>query len=321
MHLVRHLLAFALVVLTVALSVYIAPRDSAVEAEINSGVLSESGQSKPASSVTDAGSASGWGVAQIDTAFQRALLGYAIARGLNGVISVAQGTELAVQPAGVGLSFTPGEILDPVNDLVERFSWIMMLASSSLGVQRVLLTMSGWWGLALALGVSGVAWVCFGWWRDRRGASKSSPRNATAVIKTSHMAGRVFLFLLVLRFIVPAIAIVNEKVYQTFLAEDYAAASAELEDATTEIGAINDELTSRQEADEDVSVIDRALGIWDRTVARVSLDRRIEEYRSAAENISENTIRLIVVFLMQTVVFPLMFLIIAWGLLKRLVRV
>ena len=72
----------------------------------------------------------------IDSAFKRALLAFAIARGLNGVISVAQGTEIAIQPAGVGVNFTPGEILDPINDLVERFSWIMMLATSSLEYKR-----------------------------------------------------------------------------------------------------------------------------------------------------------------------------------------
>ena len=50
--------------------------------------------------------------------FQRALVTFALARTLNGVISAVQGTELALQPAGVGVTLTPGEILDPVNDLV-----------------------------------------------------------------------------------------------------------------------------------------------------------------------------------------------------------
>jgi len=49
--------------------------------------------------------------------FKRALITYGIARGLNGVISVAQGTEVSLQPAGVGVTLTPGQILDPVNDL------------------------------------------------------------------------------------------------------------------------------------------------------------------------------------------------------------
>ena len=71
--------------------------------------------------------------------FQRALITFALARTINGVISVVQGTEIALQPAGVGVTLTPGEILDPVNDLIERFSWIMMGATVSLGIQNVML--------------------------------------------------------------------------------------------------------------------------------------------------------------------------------------
>ena len=77
-----------------------------------------------------------------DSLFQRALVTFALARTLNGVISAVQGTEVALQPAGVGVTLTPGEVLDPVNDLVERFSWIMLGATVSLGVQQVLLEVS-----------------------------------------------------------------------------------------------------------------------------------------------------------------------------------
>jgi len=96
------------------------------------------------------------GEGYLDGAFKRALLGFAVARGLNGVISVAQGTEFSLTPAGLGVNLTPGEILDPINDLVERFSWIMLLSSSALGVQQVLLSMSAWQGLTLLLAVCGV---------------------------------------------------------------------------------------------------------------------------------------------------------------------
>ena len=45
-----------------------------------------------------------------DTAFQRALITFASARAINGLISVAQGTEVAIQPGGIGTVLTPGEI-------------------------------------------------------------------------------------------------------------------------------------------------------------------------------------------------------------------
>ena len=58
----------------------------------------------------------------------RALVTYAAARTLNGVVSVAQGTEIALEPGGVGVVLTPGQVLDPINDLVERFSSVMLVA-------------------------------------------------------------------------------------------------------------------------------------------------------------------------------------------------
>ena len=69
---------------------------------------------------------------------KQALAVLALARTFNGVISVAQGTEVAIQPVGVGVTLTLGEVLDPLNDLVEQFSALALMASVSLGLQLTL---------------------------------------------------------------------------------------------------------------------------------------------------------------------------------------
>ncbi len=256
------------------------------------------------------------GAGHVDDAFKRALLGYAVARGLNGAISVAQGTEVAVQPAGIGVSFAPGEILDPVNDLVERFSWIMMLAASSLGVQKVLLAMSGWAGLAAALIVVGALWLVALGLRDAPGDARFALPASTA-----RVAGRVFLFLAVLRFVMPLIAIGNDWVYRTFLEADYVEASAELERARETLGELEAEgLPGTEDIDDESGLLDRARSLYRGAVSVVDVEARLDRYAAAAESVSENTIRLIVVFVMQTVVFPLLFLYVLWGVLRRVVR-
>jgi hypothetical protein len=58
--------------------------------------------------------------AQVDAGLKRALISFASARTLNAIISVVQGTEMSVQPFGVGLTLTPGQVLDPINDLLEQ---------------------------------------------------------------------------------------------------------------------------------------------------------------------------------------------------------
>ncbi len=84
---------------------------------------------------------------------KRALVTFALTRTLNGVISVAQGTQLAFEPAGVGVVISAGEILDPLNDLVEQFSWLTLLAATSLGVQIMLGEMFATTAVNVALSV------------------------------------------------------------------------------------------------------------------------------------------------------------------------
>lgn len=242
------------------------------------------------------------GKEHVDAAFKRALAAAAIARGLNGVISVAQGTELGIQPAGIGVSFSPGEILDPVNDLIERFSWIMLLATSSLGVQKVLLQMSAWHGLLIVLVL--VAVLLMG--------SHLFLKNE----RVKAVLARLFLFVLVLRFMMPLIAIANEMVYRTFLQTDYVESSAELQSASEAIGEINDE--SAADTNLPSGFLERASDIYKQFVNKVDLERRYERYRAAAGSVGESTVDMIVVFIMQTLVFPLVFLGILFGVLRRL---
>jgi len=67
---------------------------------------------------------------------QNAAVIYGVARSINGVISLIQSAEIG---AIVG-SVHPGELLDPMNDLIERFSSVMTWSLSSLVLQKILLT-------------------------------------------------------------------------------------------------------------------------------------------------------------------------------------
>ena len=96
--------------------------------------------------------------------FKQSLTVAAVARGFNGLISVAQGPEVAIAPVGVGVTLTLGEVLDPINDLVERFSMLALIASVSLGVQLFSIDILGsiWVSGILTivvLGYLGASWL------------------------------------------------------------------------------------------------------------------------------------------------------------------
>ncbi|MEM1262091.1 MAG: hypothetical protein AAGH76_06825 [Pseudomonadota bacterium] len=227
-------------------------------------------------------------------AFQRTLVTFAVARALNGVISVAQGTEVAVEPGGVGVNFGVGQILDPVNDLVERFSGIMLLASSSAGLQNFLLPMVRSYYANIALAGAMLLFVITVW--------LPSPRFATAQL----WARKAFLLFVFVRFAVPLLIVGSSVLFDTFLAKEQAAAVAALQATSDEIAAMNDDSAPVEEP-EDTSLLGRIGAAFDETLATVNVADRMQRFRDALSNASEHIINLIVIFVLQTVVFPLVF--------------
>ena len=71
-----------------------------------------------------------------DQSIKNAAIIYGVARSINSVISLLQSAQIS---AIVG-SINPGELLDPINDLIERFSSVMAWSLSSLVLQKILIS-------------------------------------------------------------------------------------------------------------------------------------------------------------------------------------
>ncbi len=239
----------------------------------------------------------------LDSLFQRALITFALARTLNGVISVVQGTEVALQPAGVGLTLTPGEILDPVNDLVERFSWIMLGATISLGIQQVLLDVGHWWGLRLLLLALSVAWLVTRMWRKRK--SSENPDTFEVVLMYALIAS------IFIRFAVPLVMIANEAVYRLFLESRYLSSTQQLESAGAALEGIESG-ASGETASDDAGLVKPSKSIFGQVIdgARKTLDfeQKLDDIKQRAGMLIEHLVQLSVVFILQTGILPLLFL-------------
>lgn len=264
--------------------------------------------------------------AQVEAGLKRALLAFAMARGLNGVISVAQGTEVAIQPAGVGVKLAPGELLDPVNDLIEQFSTVMLFASASLGLQRLLIGMSGWAPLTLALTAFGVSWLISATWNSRRHARVHAVRGAPNAVIVHEAEPRsrfvaflqgVFVVLLVLRLSVPVAALASEAAYQVFLAPEYEASRAELETAREKIASAGRAVSAERAPPPDAGFVDRARRWLDEAGDTFDVEARLEALQQTAAAVTRNVIDLIAIFVVQTVILPLLFLWLSWLALTR----
>ena len=242
---------------------------------------------------------------EYESLFERALITFALARTLNGVISAVQGTELALQPAGVGVTLTPGEVLDPVNDLVERFSWIMLGATLSLGVQQVLLDIGQWWGMKLLVAVLGLAWLWYAWSRQ--------PEEARGRAQLDRYLLRAFVVVLFLRFAVPLAMIANEAVYGLFLEAKYQESTQVIEAAGTELEQVTVEPDLPEEGE--VGILESIGRTFSSTADSFDFEDRLDEISERASELIEHLLQLGVVFIFQTGIRPIAFL---WLFLRSL---
>ena len=246
--------------------------------------------------------------ADYDQLFQRAFVTFALARTINGVISVVQGTEIALQPAGVGVTLTPGEILDPVNDLVERFSWVMMGATISLGVQNVLLDISAWWVIQVLVTML-AAWLLIRLWY---------PGQESRVHRL--LLKRVFLLFLFIRFAVPVMLIANDLLYQQFLEERYQQSTEIITEAGRELEQLSEEADTGNAGDDEAGMLSSITRAWSSTVDSVDLSGRLERMQAQAAQVIEHIVQLSVVFILQTALLPVAFLWFFVQVVKRLFR-
>jgi len=231
---------------------------------------------------------------QAEDALKNALVTFAVARTLNGVISAAQGTEVALEPGGVGVVLSVGEILDPINDLIERFSTVMLIAASSLGLQMLLLNITSWWGVSGFLFAAATGFLVVIW----------APRSTAA--QYAGPALRILLFLLFVRFAVPVLIVGTTLISDAFLAPKQAEATAILRDTTEDIERINEE--AQTVPPDEQSFMDRLGEMIDESLQSMRVGARMKELKESASNAAEHIVSLIAIFVLQTILLPLLFL-------------
>ena len=250
--------------------------------------------------------------AEYDALFQRALISFALARTLNGVISAVQGTELALQPAGVGVTLTPGQVLDPINDLIERFSWIMLGATLSLGVQQVLLDVGQWWGVRILLALLGLLWL----WVRLRNSSRQGSKHAGS----ERFLFRVFIIVIFIRFAVPVAMIANEGLYRLFLEARYVESTQVIETAGSEIQEANANEEGVEVEEVESSMLDSLGRMLESTRNSMDIKQKLTYIGERASDLIEHLIQLSVVFILQTGILPIAFLWIFLQICKQLFR-
>ncbi|CAK8720551.1 ABC transmembrane type-1 domain-containing protein [Candidatus Electrothrix aarhusensis] len=140
---------------------------------------------------------------------------YAVCRVINASVSIIKESNLHLQPAGVGLSLAVGQALDPVDDLTERLSDILVTAITSLGVQKLAYEI----GISLAPPVLAVFLFFFAvliWF------------NSTRLVFLHKTVMRFALLIVIARFFLPLSSVANDFINTKFFTPQIDAVSKKL---------------------------------------------------------------------------------------------
>jgi len=196
---------------------------------------------------------------------------YAVARGINATVSMLQTSTVSGDfgfGVGVGGSITIGEILDPLNDLIERFSDVMTVALGSLVMQKILLAIAAnklFSGLLTLLGLLSVLVV----W--------------TGKTRAFSLLLKLFILLVVVRFSLGIVVLSNSAVSHLFLSDHIEENSARLGELKDNINNLQREkeisLDQRKSLNNDIKQDNQELRkIKDKTIP--DLSRQLEDIKT-----------------------------------------
>ncbi len=227
-----------------------------------------------------------------DEALKNAALTYATARGINALVSMLQSSQVE---AGVGVvsgAITVGELLDPLNDMIERFSTVMTWVLASLAAQKVLLIIAShklFLYLVAALGIFALLALFNG---------RPGVRN---------LVFRLFLVVVFVRFSLGLAVALNSGADLLFL-------DRQLKENDAEIARFQDKvigIDGEQKLDAS-SVSNSALSFWQ--------GLSVDELQQRISDGIANFINLVAIYLLKTIVFPLGFFYLALYLVRLLWR-
>lgn len=231
----------------------------------------------------------------VEESLKEAVIVFGTAKALNAAISLAQGTE--VGPPGV--TITIGEVLDPINDLVEQFSWIMLASITSLGIQKILMNFvtADIFNVIVILSIALVnIWLFVRFKNDNKARSTFF---------------KITILLIFLRLSIPLMSLINSYTYENFVQEDYNISKSKeiISNSTSNIGSIASETKT-----EDKGFFDSITKVFDSKY----YEQKVKEYKDATEETSNYIVDLIIAFTFRSIIFPLVFLFILYKLSKGL---
>lgn len=239
-----------------------------------------------------------------DTYFKESItkagISYGVCRVINATVSVIKESSLELEPAGIGLSLAIGQVVDPINDMVERLSDVLVMSITSLGVQElaheISLTL-----VPLILAVILFILSLLVWFKNER------------VLTLQRILLSVLIIASITRFCLPLSSMANEFLQKTFFEDKIIEANEKLTNSTADLDTLKDVQLPRY--DGVIGTIENSASyLKEKSLNfKAAIKTTIENKGIIVENLLNLTFLYFGIFMIQVLILPLL---IFWLLMK-----
>ncbi len=243
-----------------------------------------------------------------DTYFSESLtkagLAYGVCRVVNASVSVIKESQIQIEPAGLGVSLAAGQVLDPLDDMTERASNILITAIVSLGIQKIAYELC----IAFMPPVAGFTIIIFVVVSFFKGERSSAIRGI--LLKS-------IILLAVARLCLPTSSIINLYLSESYFSPQIIKARDELTIMSPEMERLKD--MSMPKIDGVIGTIKNGFDFVGRKTSDMgaALKTMINNMGSMVANLLRLSYLYVAVFIMQVILLPL----VTFWLLARIINV
>jgi len=223
----------------------------------------------------------------------KAGVAYATCRVINASVSIIKDSTLQLEPAGVGISLAVGQALDPIDDMAERLSDVLVTAITSLGVQKLAYEISVSF-VPRMLAILLLALSIMLWFESER---------LTSLQKT---ITRFMVLLIIARFCLPISSVVDDYLHEHFFADQISEANEKLAMGSAELDKLKD--LSLPETDGVLGTIENSASFLKQktTELKNALVATVSNTGDIIESLLTLTYLYVGIFLIQVIILPLL---------------
>ncbi len=222
----------------------------------------------------------------------KASLAYGVCRVVNASVSVIKESQIQVEPAGLGVSLAAGQVLDPLDDMTERASNILVTAIVSLGIQKIVYELC----VSFAPPVIGVAVLIL------VGVSLIKGDRAGAIRRT---VLKTIILLAVARLCLPASSVINAYLHDDYFSPQITMAKDSLAMTSPELERLKD--MTMPEADGVVETVKSGFNYVGEKTSDLgaALKSMVKNMGSMISNLMKLSYLYVAIFVVQVVLIPL----------------